>query len=164
MIKQIAVVAALLLLSTPVLSGYKWSTTQARDDESHAGKIERALKTKEPKFKLQPRVTGGKAIKQQWRSGNEIATVNITEADSPEQAAEHLQMIVGSVSGGAVTKLEKIGHAAYIIKSSPQVIEKKGGRASLAFTQGSVVITITATSEQLAKRFAKHIDDDLKVK
>lgn len=164
MTKLIAFIMPILLLGDYALSVQQGATTQAQVEISAAKKIERVLKLKEPKFKLTPRGTGSEAVKQQWQSGKEIATVNISETASAEEAAQYLQLSINSVSMGIITELKNIGDKAYLIKSSPRVIERKGGQVGLVFTRGNVLISINATSEHLAERFAKHMDDEVKVK
>lgn len=163
--KLVVVFAAALLACAYALGGNNAVvTTQAQEDPSVAGRIERKLKEKESRFKYQARGTGGKAIKQQWRSGKEFVTVTINEMESAEEAAQTLQMVLGSVSMGVVTKEINLGDEAYLIRSSPQVVQQGPRNVGLEVRVGNVLLSINATSEQAAKRFAKHMDDELKIK
>jgi hypothetical protein len=163
--KLVVIFSASLLACAYVLGGGRTEvTTQAQEDPSAAGRIERKLKEKEPRFKFQTRGTGGKAIKHQWRSGKEFVTVSINEMESAEAARELLQMVVSSVSMGIITRELNLGDEAYLIKSSPQIIQQGPSNVGLQMRVNKVLISINATSEQAAKRFAKHMDDELKTK
>lgn len=164
MTKLSAFIVPMLLLGSYALSEHQGMTTQAQVGASAAKKIERVLKVKEPKFKLTPQGTGGKSIRQKWRAGQEVVTVTISEMESTDEAAAALLRAINSVSMGVTTELNGIGDKAYLITASPQIIERKGKSASLVFTRGNVLFSIHANFEHLAKRFAKHMDDDLKLK
>lgn len=154
--------AAALLACAHLLGGTRGVvSTQAQEDPSVAGRVERRLREKEPRFKFQPRGTGGKAVKQQWRAGREFVTVTINEMESAEEAAQTLRMVLGSVSMGVVARELNLGDEAYLIRPSPQVVRQGPRNVALEVRLGHVLISINATSEQAARRFARHMEDEL---
>ncbi len=154
--------AALLACASALGGGHGAVPTRGQEDPSAAGRIKRKLKEKEPRFKFRTRGTGGKAVKQQWRAGTEFVSVTINEMESAEAAAQTLQMVLGSVSMGVVSKEINLGDEAYLIRPSSQVIGQGPRNVGLEVRVGNVLISINSTSEHAAKRFAKHIDDELK--
>src|SRR5688572_2751995 len=164
--KKLGLIFAVALFAGAYLLGghHAVVTTSAQEDPSVPGRLERKLKEKERGFKFQARGTGGKSVKHQWRSGKDFVTVTISENGSPEEAAESLRWSINNVSMGVVTPEPGLGDEAYLVRSAPQVIEKKGENVSLIFRQGNVLITINSTAGHLARRFAKHMGDELKVK
>ena len=121
-------------------------------------RIENAIKAKEPKFKL-----AGKLLRNNekqkyallgWQSGEDIVSTNTYELASPQEAEEMLRKTLNAPMSVPlqVTKLTQLGDEAYM-----SIGPYSKGETNLLVRKGNYFILMTATSQGLAKRFAKHM-------
>jgi hypothetical protein len=121
-------------------------------------RIENAIKAKEPKFTL-----AGKLLRNNekekytllgWKSGEEIVSTNTYELASPQEAEEMLRKTLNAPMSVPlqITKLTQLGDEAYM-STGPY----SKGETNLLVRKGNYFILMTATSQGLAKRFAKHM-------
>lgn len=136
-------------------------TTFSQENTFIGARIERKLKSEEPRWRFKSMGTGGKAIKQVWEYKKERVTVTINEMESADEAAETVQAMTKSVAMGNVVELQSVGDKAYLVKPSKQVIERDG-YAGLVFIQENVLVNLRANSETTVKRFASHIVGEIK--
>ena len=136
-------------------------TGHSQEDTSIGARIERRLKSEEPRWRYKSRGTGGKAIKQVWETNKERLTVTINEMDSTDEAAEALKLVINSVAMGIIVELKGIGDKAFLIRPSEQVIQPPGD-AGLVFIQENVLVNLHANSGRTVKRFASHIVSEIK--
>ena len=122
-------------------------------------RIENAIKAKEPKFKL-----AGKLLRNNekqkyallgWQSGEDIVSTTTYELASPQEAEEMLRKSINAPMSVPlqITKLTQLGDEAYM-SSGPYA---KEGETNLLLRKGNYFIIMTASSQGLAKRFAKHM-------
>ena len=121
-------------------------------------RIENAIKAKEPKFKL-----AGKLLRNNekqkyallgWQSGEDIVSSNTYELASPQEAEEMLRKSLDAPMSVPVqtVKLTHLGDEAYM---STGLYSK--GETNLLLRKGNYFILMSATSQGLAKRFARHM-------
>ena len=121
-------------------------------------RIENAIKAKEPKFKL-----AGKLLRNNekekyallgWQSGEDIVSSNTYELASPQEAEEMLRKTLNAPMSVPlqITKLTQLGDEAYM---STGLYSK--GKVNLLVRKGNYFILMSATSQGLAKRFARHM-------
>lgn len=122
-------------------------------------RIENVIKVKEPKFKL-----AGKLLRNNeemkhallgWQSGEEIVSSTTYELASPQEAEEMLRKSINAPMSVPVqiTRLTQLGDEAYMSTG----FYAKEGKTNLLLRRGKYFIIMTASSQDLAKRFAKHI-------
>jgi len=121
-------------------------------------RFENAIKAKEPKFKL-----AGKLLRNNqeqkyallgWKSGEEIVSTNTYELASPQEAEEMLRKTLNAPVSVPlqITRLTQLGDEAYM-STGPY----SKGETNLLVRKVNYFILMTATSQGLAKRFAKHM-------
>jgi len=121
-------------------------------------RIENAIKAKEPKFKLAGKQFSNnqeqKYVMLGWKSGEEIVSTNTYELASPQEAEEMLRKTLNAPMSVPlqITKLTQLGDEAYM-STGPY----SNGKHNLLVRKGNYFILMTATSQGLAKRFAKHM-------
>jgi hypothetical protein len=144
-------------------------TSDKKDKLSVAGKFEKSIKNKEPKFKQsfkkekEKRGTDEyatfdwiKGDAAEWKRGDDVVYVETVEFDSIEQAISQLQNFVNvPVSLPlSVTKLTNLGDEAYIMVGHT-------GSTYMFIRKGKVYIRLDASSPALEKRFARHLVDSI---
>lgn len=121
-------------------------------------RFENAIKAKEPKFKLAGKQFSNnqeqKYVLLGWKSGEEIVSTNTYELASPQEAEERLRKTLNAPMSVPlqITKLTQLGDEAYM-STGPY----SKGETNLLVRKGNYFILMTATSQGLAKRFAKHM-------
>ena len=122
-------------------------------------RIENAIKEKEPKFKLDGKLLRNnqneKYVLLGWQSGEDIVSTTTYELASPQEAEEMLRKSMNAPMSVLIqiTKLTHLGDEAYLSTSD----YSKAGQTSLRFRKGNYFIVMSASSQGLAKRFAKHM-------
>ena len=122
-------------------------------------RFENAIKEKEPNFrlnsKLQRNNENEKYVLLGWQSGEEIVSTTTYELASPQEAEEMLRKSLNAPRSVPVqtTKLTQLGDEAYMSTSD----YGKKGQTSLLLRKGNYFILMSASSQGLAKRFAKHM-------
>ena len=88
------------------------------------------------------------------KSGEEIVSTNTYELASPQEAEEMLRKTLNAPMSVPlqITKLTQLGDEAYM-STGPY----SKGETNLLVRKGNYFILMTATSQGLAKRFAKHM-------
>lgn len=129
-----------------------------------ADRFEHAIKAREPRFalagKLKRRDHEENYVTHGWQSGAEFVSTTTYELASAEEAAAFLKQNLDaplSVPVRTVT-LTHLGDEAYIRVDRPY---SKKGQTKLLFRKGNVVVVMSASAQGLAKRFAKHMADEL---
>ena len=126
-------------------------------------RIENAIKAKEPKFKL-----AGKLLRNNekekyallgWQSGEDIVSTTTYEFASPQKAEEMLRKTLNAPMSVPVqiTKLTQLGDEAYMSTG----LYAKEGETNLFLRKGNYFIVMIASSQDLAKRFAKHMATEI---
>jgi hypothetical protein len=154
-----AALAALLVVGQQV-------KTMAQRDESLFDKMERAAKAKEPSWKLvkkDERKGAGenKYFTQSWALGeDEYVSTATHEYENEEAAAKTLAEFIKSPISVPVSieKVQGLGDEAYTIGDSPY---RKKGAGTLVVRHGKIMIRLDTSSLQAAKRFARHMLDEL---
>ena len=122
-------------------------------------RIENAIKEKEPKFQLANKLLRNNQEQKYatlgWKSGEEIVSTITYELASPQEAEEMLRKSMNAPMSVPIqiTKLTQLGDEAYMSTSD----YSKAGQTSLRFRKGNYFIVMSASSQGLAKRFAKHM-------
>lgn len=143
-------------LISPAVAGEKEQKAQTRDLVETLGD---GVSAKEPGFKIRGRRKRTKDDISNflgWRSGEDFVSMTFYELASPQEAAERLQATLKApVSVISETlKLDGLGDEAYIKGDGAY---SKPGYTSLFFRKRNVVLTLSASSPELAKRFADHL-------
>lgn len=126
-------------------------------------RIENAIKAKEPKFKLaNKRLSNNQEQKYSslgWKSGEDIVSTTTYELASPQEAEEMLRKSINAPMSVPVqiTKLTQLGDEAYMSTGS----YAKEGETNLLLRKGNYFIIMTASSQGLARRFAKHMATEI---
>jgi hypothetical protein len=121
-------------------------------------RIENAIKAKEPKFRLTGKLLRNNEKEKYallgWQSGEDIVSSNTYELASPQEAEEMLRKTLNAPMSVPlqVTKLTQLGDEAYM-STGPY----SNGKTNLLVRKGNYFILMSATSQGLAKRFAKHM-------
>jgi hypothetical protein len=122
-------------------------------------RFENAIKAKEPKFKLvskhMVKTHPEDSVLQGWKSDGDMVSVSTYELASPEEAAEKLRKTLEAPVSVPVQniKLTQLGDEAYLSTNT----YAKEGQTDLLFRKGKFLIVMSASSQGLAKRFAKHM-------
>lgn len=123
-------------------------------------RFEKAIKSKEPRFKLgsklKDRNDDHTYVLQGWKAGDkEVVSVSTYEFASAEAAAAMVQSSLTAPTSVPVRtiRLTNLGDEAYLSVGPYQ----KEGLTDLLFRKGNVVVSMTASSPGLVKRFAKHL-------
>ena len=126
-------------------------------------RFENAIKAKEPAFKLVSKLVRNnqneKYVLQGWQADREIVSATTYELASVEEAADTFGKYLKAPISGPVqtTKLTELGDEAFMSQS----IYAKEGQSNLLFRKGKFLIVMSASSPDLAKRFAKHMANEI---
>ena len=126
-------------------------------------RFENAIKAKEPTFRLTGKL--GRNNKEEkyvllgWKSGEDFVSTTTYELASPEEAAEMLRKTLDAPMSVPVqtTKLTHLGDEAYMSTSH----YGKEGETNLLLRKGKYFIVMSASSQGLARRFAKHMAGEI---
>ena len=159
---------ALALLAVFLLGGLALGGQQggpmSRKDAPVEDRFEHAVKNKEPRFKLSGKVRRKNEQENYvllgWKSDDELVSTTTYELASPEEAAALFKRSAGApVSVPSQTvNLTRLGDEAFMRVNS---LYGKEGRTELLFRKGNYVVVMSASSPGVAKRFAKHMADEL---
>ena len=158
----------LILLLVGVIPGTLIVVGQQGEPETKkqipvSDRIENAIKAKEPKFKLASKHLSNnqeqKYVLLGWQSGEDVVSSTTYELASPQEAEEMLRKSLNAPMSVPVqiTKLTQIGDEAYMSTSN----YSKEGQTNLLLRKGNYFIVMSATSQGLAKRFAKHMATEI---
>jgi len=159
-ILALAVIAALTAVGRQVV-------TMAQKDESLFNKLERTVKAKEPSWKLvqknERKGAQEKYFTQDWGLGDEYVSTITYERANAEDAAKAVAEIIHSPISAPVriTKVPGLGDEAYTIGDSPY---GKKGAGTLIVRRDNIVLRLDTSSLQAAKRFARHMLDEIDAK
>ena len=127
-------------------------------------RIENAIKAKEPKFKLANKLIRNnqeqKYVSLGWKSGEDIVSTTTYELASPQEAEEMLRKSINAPMSVPVqiTRLTQLGDEAYMSTGN---YRPKEGETNLLLRKGNYFIVMSASSPDLARRFAKHMATEI---
>jgi hypothetical protein len=146
-------------------SSSRWQVvTIAQKDESLFNRIVRAIEVKEPKWKLamkdERRGAEQKYFTHDWAMGEEyVSTSTYQIIDSTQATKEIAEFIRSPVSVPVrITEVPGLGDEAYTIGDSPY---GKKGAGTLVVRRVNIMIRLEASSLVTAKRFARHMLDEV---
>lgn len=160
--KGLFVLLLVLLLGTLAVAGQQGGA-MAKKDNPVTDRFENAVKAKEPKFKLASKLARKNRqenyVMQGWKSEGDFVSVTTRELASAEEAAELLKKSLDAPVSVPLqtTNLTRLGDEAFMRVNS----DYGKGHTSLLFRKGNVLVSLTASSPGLAKRFAKHMADEI---
>ena len=164
--EQIAIFRGAVLLALLLLSLSATLVTVGQENLQEKNLIDRladGVSAKEPTFRLVSKFKArGEDISNLlgWKSDDDFVSVTFYEYTSPAEAALHLQATIKapvSVISEPV-KLNGLGDEAYIIEHRAY---SKPGSTSLFFRRANVMVSLSASSPYLAKRFAEHLLNEI---
>ena len=126
-------------------------------------RFENAIKAKEPKFKLTSKLVRNnekeKYVLLGWQSGEDLVSTTVYELASSQEAEEMLRKSLDAPMSVPVQtmKLTQLGDEAYM-STGPYT---KEGQTNLLLRKGNYFIVMSASSQGLAKRFAKHMAGEI---
>lgn len=162
-ISKIGVLGLLALSSiafTIIVVGQQGANVQKKELTDKLGE---GVNAKEPHFRL---VTKHKRTKEDlsnllgWTSGEDFVSATAYEWSSKEEAEAKLKATINNPVSVTVHTLElkNVGDEAYIRTDMPY---SKAGYTHVFFRRGNILVDLSASSAELAKRFAKHIVDEI---
>ena len=158
----IVMTLALLLSAIAVIGQQQQGGGMVQRNERAAERIENAIRAREARFELSTR---NRYRSEQnnfdmlgWRHGEEFVSVMIYHYASVAEATGALQSHRDApVSApGPITTLTRLGDEAYLRSAGPY---SPPGYTQISFRKGNVMVSLSATSPGIAKRFAKYIAD-----
>jgi hypothetical protein len=136
----------------------------AQKEESLFSKIEQAVKVKEPDWKLVQRDerkgAEHKYFMHGWTLAEEyVSTTTYQMTDTTEAVKSVAEFIRSPISAPVRrTEIQGLGDEAYTIGDSPY---GKKGAGTLIVRRVNIIIRLDASSLETAKRFAKHMLDEV---
>lgn len=132
----------------------------AQDEPRLFGRIESSIKENEPRWKLQRRqlTNGGRATLYRWSSDSSAVHVFVFVLSSSEEATQEFKSLpsVMEADGIKMRVLDKtvpgLGDENYLWEGYYDKSAK-----GVDFRKARVIVHISATSSDIAKRFAEHI-------
>lgn len=163
--KALVVLALALLLGMLAAVGQQQQGgPMSKKDVPVTDRFENAVKAKEPKFKLASKLARKNKqenyVLQGWKDDDkEVVSATTYELASAEEAAGLLKRTLDAPLSAPVktTNLTRLGDEAYLRNG----VYGKEGHTYLFFRKGNFVIVMSATSPGAAKRFAKHMADEI---
>ena len=162
--KGLIALLLVLLLGGLAVAGQQGGPV-AKKDVPVGDRFEQALKAKEPKFKLAGKLQRKNQQENYtllgWKAAEDFISATTYERASAEEAAELLKKTVDApVSIQLPTiNLTHLGDEAYM-RVNPDYGDGRG-YTTLFFRKGNFVVVMSASSPGVAKRFAKHMADEL---
>lgn len=157
--------AALLGLVLALMSSPVWQVvTTAQEGESLFLRIDRAIKEKEPDWKLdqkhERKGAEHKYFMHGWTLGQEyVSTTTFQMTDSTEAAKGIKDFIRSPVSVPVrITEVHGLGDEAYTSGEGPY---GKKGSGTLIVRRVNLLIRLDASSLETAKRFARHMLEEV---
>jgi len=151
-----------VILGTLIVVGQQEEPT-TKKQMPVANRIENAIKAREPKFKLANKFLSNnqdqKYVSLGWKSGEDVVSTTTYEFASPQKAEEMLRKTLNAPMSVPVqiTKLTQLGDEAYMSTG----LYAKEGETNLFLRKGNYFIVMIASSQDLAKRFAKHMATEI---
>lgn len=136
-------------------------------ETSLAERLDHAVKSQEPNWKSEYKFSRREAQRDTssngWKSDDHYVNVTTYEEASTEGASALLNMIRKAPTGAPTraTKLDNLADEAYLYT---EVREKKTGFLEMLLRCDNVVVALSASSPQLAQRFARHIVKEIRAK
>jgi hypothetical protein len=136
---------------------------ESKKDLSLTDRFENAIKAKEPVFRLTAKLVRNNPQERYallgWQSGEDLVSTTTYELATQQEAAEMVRKTLDAPMSVPLQriKLTQIGQEAYM-SMSPYA---KEGQTNLFFRKGKYFILMTASSPDLAKRFANHLADEI---
>lgn len=158
--KGLSLLLLVLLLGTLAVAGQQGGQVAKKDITD---RFENAVKAKEPKFKLASKLARKNRqenyVMQGWKADEDFVSATTRELASAEEAAEQLKKSLDAPVSVPLqtTNLTRLGDEAFIRVNS----DYGKGHTSLLFRKGNVLVSLTASSPGIAKRFAKHMADEI---
>ena len=149
--------AVLLMIAAP---DRQQMIALAQDEESLFSRIERALKEKEPEWKLVQRDerkgAGHKYFAHGWTRGDEYMSTTTYQLMDTTDAVKSMAEFLRSPISVPVRQKEvpELGDEAYTIGESPY---GKKGAGTLIVRRVNLMIRLDASSLETAKQFARHM-------
>lgn len=161
--KGLFLLLLVLLVGSIAIMGQQGGS-MAKKDVPVADRFENAVKAKEPKFKLASKLARKNRqenyVLQGWKSGQDLVSATTYELASADEAAILLKRHLNAAISVPVQtiNLTRLGDEAYLRVNS---LYGKEGQTDLLFRKGNFVIIMSASSPGIAKRFAKHMADEI---
>ena len=161
--KGLIALLLVLLLGGLAVAGQQGGP-MAKKDVPVGDRFENAIKAKEPKFKLAGKLQRKNQQENYtmlgWKADDELVSSTTYEFGTPAEAAEFLKKSANAPLSVPVqtVNLTRLGDEAFMRVNSPY---SKEGQTELLFRKGNFVVVMSASSPGVAKRFAKHMADEL---
>jgi hypothetical protein len=162
-VKGALALLVVLLLGGLALGGQQGGA-MSKKDAPVEDRFEHAVRAREPRFKPSGKVRRKNErenyVMLGWKSDDELVSTTTYELASPEEAAAMFKRSMDApVSVPSQTiNLTHLGDEAFMRVNS---LYGKEGRTELLFRRGNYVVVMSASSPGVAKRFAKHMADEL---
>ncbi len=157
--------AAFAALVLSLVSPADWlMSAKAQEGESLFKRIERAIKEKEPDWKIaqsdERKGAEQKYFAQGWTLGDEYVSTSTHQITDSTQAIREMEEFLRSPVSAPVRRWEVkgLGDEAYCIGDSPY---GKKGAGTLIVRRVNIMIRLDASSLETAKRFARHMLDEV---
>lgn len=167
--KVLAVIALAAAVVASIAIGRQATTTMAQNDGKLIDKFDRAVKSKEPSWKLvkknERKGAEQKYFTQDWGLGEDeyVETTTYEFADAGEAARELADFIKQPASVPVRrTLVPGLGDEAYAFDNEGTYGRK--GAGTVVVRSGNVMIRLDSSSVQAAKRFARHMVNALDAK
>lgn len=155
---------AQVLLSALMLTLFISVPVFARDNSSFFAQIERAIKEKEPEWKLVHKLISknNKYVSYEWRSGKSSVGVLISVHASSEEAIKTYEglpydfEVLGLKMRMLKDKVPNLGDESYVWEDY-----NDKSTTGVNLRKGKVVVHTSAPSIEIAKRFALDIADEI---
>jgi hypothetical protein len=157
--------AGIVALVLTLIPATRWrSAAKAQEGESLFSRIELAVKEKEPDWKLVQRDerkgTEHKYFSHGWTHGVEYVSTSTYQMTDATEAVQSIEEFLRSPVSAPVRRWEVqgFGDQAYVIGDSPY---GKKGVGTLMVRRVNILIRLDFSSLETAKRFAKHMLDEV---
>ncbi|HYW72032.1 MAG TPA: hypothetical protein VE961_13420 [Pyrinomonadaceae bacterium] len=151
--------ALLSLIFTLVVLGQQGANVPKKE---LLDRLDDGVSVKEPGFKRtakRQKTAEDTAALLGWTSGDDYVSATTYEYASPQEAAAQLQATINApASVPSDIKKLNIGDEGY---ERAHGAYSKAGATSVFFRRGNVMIVLSASSPEIAKRFAKHLVDEI---
>jgi hypothetical protein len=161
--KGLFLLLLVLILGSMAIMGQQGGS-MAKKDIPVTDRFENAVKAKEPKFKLASKLARKNRqenyVLQGWKAGQDLVSATTYELASADEAATLLKRNLNAAVSVPVQtiNLTRLGDEAYLRVNS---LYGKEGQTDLLFRKDNFVVIMSASSPGIAKRFAKHMADEI---
>jgi hypothetical protein len=159
-----ATISLAAVLAAAMLSSGRQLIALAQEDESLFARIERAVKEKEPDWKLaqkhERKGAEHKYFMQGWTLGEEyVSTTTYQMRDAADATKLMADFIRSPVSVPLrCTDVQGLGDEAYTLGDA---LYSKKGSGTLMVRRVNIIIRLDSSSLETAKRFARHMVDEV---